>query len=202
MKTPDLRDLEWQRRYQENDTPWNKEAAAPPLTSYLSQHPIQGRVLVPGCGYGHEVRALAAHDHCTAFGLDLAALAIYEAQKITSPVGTNSSAEFRLGNFFELSSDLQGSFDWIVEHTCFCAILPEQRADYVKAAHAALQLGGRLFAIFFMEPGREVGPPFGATKVELDGLFSPQFQLVDEWIPSQTFPDRQGQELVRILKRL
>ena len=50
----DPRDLEWQRRYEQDDTPWDKGAPAPALVTFLREKQIAGRVLVPGCGRGHE----------------------------------------------------------------------------------------------------------------------------------------------------
>ena len=59
------------------DTPWDKGFAAPALTAFLSTHPIQGEVLVPGSGPGHDVRALAASDgSAKVTGLDLSPSAI------------------------------------------------------------------------------------------------------------------------------
>ena len=45
-----------------------------------------------------------------------------------------------------------GSFDVLFEHTCLCAIPPERRADYARAAATALRDGGLLLAVFFTKP--------------------------------------------------
>ena len=52
--------MDWNRRYIEGDTPWDKGDAHPALGVALAQSSLSGRVLVPGCGTGHDVRALAA----------------------------------------------------------------------------------------------------------------------------------------------
>ena len=55
-------------------------------------------------------------------------------------------------------------------------------------------------AIFFLNPDHdEEGPPFGCHLDELDALFSPTFELVDEQGDLPTFPGREGRELLRVL---
>jgi cyclopropane fatty-acyl-phospholipid synthase-like methyltransferase len=201
-RTPhDPQDLEWQRRYEQNDTPWDKGAPAPPLVDFLQTNSITGHVLVPGCGKGHEVRALGRQPNCKSVGLDLSATAIAEATRIASPVGAGSTTTFIVGDFFQLPSSHQASFDWLVEHTCFCAIEPNQRPDYVRAASSALRPDGKIFGIFYLNPDTESGPPFAISKEELSRLFDPHFVLFEEWIPRKSFPGRENRELVRILQK-
>ena len=201
MTGPDPRDLEWQRRYQENDTPWDKGAPAPPLALYLIANQIAGRVLVPGCGRGHEVRALAAQPHCAAVGLDLSPGAIADATRLAAEANLSASASFVLGDFFRLPPDMLNAFNWIVEHTCFCAIDPKLRADYVQSAAAALRTGGKIFGIFYLTPDVEAGPPFAISKDELLGLFAPHFELIHHWVPTMAFPGRENRELVLLLQK-
>jgi len=61
------------RRYEENDTPWDKGAPAPALTTFLHEKQIAGRVLVPGRGRGHDVRALGTQPNTSVAGLDISA---------------------------------------------------------------------------------------------------------------------------------
>jgi SAM-dependent methyltransferase len=193
--------LEWQRRYEENDMPWDKGIAAPPLTQYLSAHPIAGRVLVPGCGLGHDVRALAAQTGCTVVGLDLAAAAVTGGSRLTAEAGLTASASFVLGDFFKLDPAMAGAFDWLVEHTCFCAIEPSQRPDYVRSAATALRPGGKIFGIFYLTPDVEDGPPFRISQEELFAFFAANFDVLEHWVPTVSFPGRENRELVAILQK-
>ena len=197
----DPRDLEWQRRYEESDTPWDKGIAAPPLTHYLQTHAITGRVLVPGCGRGHDVRALAARPDCTVVGLDLAPNAVTDATRLTAEAGLSASARFVLGDFFRLSPEMTGAFDWVMEHTCFCAIDPSLRVDYARSAAAALRPGGRMFGIFYLTPRDEAGPPFGATMEELAALFGLHFVILEDWVPTVSYPGRENRERVLLLRK-
>ena len=71
----------------------------------------------------------------------------------------------------------------------------------MQAAASALRTGGRIFAIFYLNPKSEAGPPFPCTREELDGLFGPRFDLIEEWVPAESFPGREQRELVRILQK-
>jgi 2-polyprenyl-3-methyl-5-hydroxy-6-metoxy-1,4-benzoquinol methylase len=72
--------IDWDARYVAGDTPWDKGAAHPALQARLKKLPIAGRVLVPGCGAGHDVRALAAGGAAFVLGLDVAPSALNLAQ--------------------------------------------------------------------------------------------------------------------------
>ena len=197
----DTEKLEWQKRYEQQDTPWDKGAPAPALTAFLPQKQICGRVLVPGCGRGHEARALGTQPDTTVIGLDLSPLAVAQAKELTAEALPDADVHFVVGDFFHLPATLKRSFDWLVEHTCFCAIDPSLRADYVASASSALRTGGKIFAIFYLNPGTESGPPFPVSKAELTELFEPRFTLLEEWVPKESFPGREDRELVRILQK-
>jgi SAM-dependent methyltransferase len=192
--------VNWEERYVAGDTPWDKGSAAPPLTGFLARHPITGRVLVPGCGPGHDVRAISAQEGVGAevTGLDLSETALRFARGFPA-VG---SEIYEQGDLFALPREWDSRFDWVVEHTCFCAIPPVRRADYVTAISRVLKPGGRYLAIFFLDPGIEQGPPHGATREEIERLFSSSFELIDEWLPSAAFEGREGRELCQLRRKV
>jgi methyl halide transferase len=189
---------DWDERYRRGETPWEKGSAHPALLEFLRLQPVHGCVLVPGCGHGHDARALAASaDEVT--GLDIAESAIEAAESYPVVGGEH----YLRADLFNLPQSMRHRFDWVFEHTCFCAIDPERRGDYVAAVADTLRPGGHLLAIFFltpdMDPG-ESGPPFGTSVTELDELFSARFALLGEWEPAQTFSGREGRELCRLLR--
>jgi len=197
--------VNWDDRYQAGDTPWDKGAAAPPLLEWMSIHgALTGEILVPGCGLGHDVRAIASADLNTqVIGLDVARTAVERASAFPKA----GSETYQAANLFDLPSDLNARFDWVFEHTCFCAIEPSRRADYALAAARALKPHGHLLAIFYLnpwDPGEEPdggGPPFGVTPSELDQLFSPHFALVESLKPTSAFPGREGREVIYVLHK-
>ncbi len=199
MKVPSPSDsIFWQARYESGETHWDKGEAAPPLLGFLSEQPMLGRVLVPGCGAGHDVRALG-HQGADVVGMDFAEGAIAAALRHENP----PSVQFVQGDFFELPQDFYGAFDWIFEHTCFCAIHPSSRPAYVASCVKALRPEGRIMAIFYMEPDNDStdSPPFRSSKEELDRLFLPWFEVVEECVPAVAFDGRSGRELLRVLRK-
>lgn len=190
---------DWEANYQRNETPWDKGAPSPGLVDFLRNEPVRGRVLVPGCGLGHDVRALAATAD-EVVGLDIAPSAVKGARTFPA-VGGES---YELADLFALPPRLLGCFDWVWEHTCFCAIDPAMREAYVAAVAEALRPGGHLLAIFYLDPGHDhpgEGPPFGVSKAELDALFAPRFTLVREWLPENAYAGREAREWMRVLLR-
>ena len=190
--------VDWEARYVAGDTPWNKGYAAPALTAFLSTHPIQGEVLVPGSGPGHDVRALAASDEkARVTGLDLSPSAIALAKSFQ----TASDERYERGDLFDLPASWIGRFDWVVEHTCFCAIPPALRPEYVRAISRSLKPGGHYLGIFFMNPETLEGPPHGTTREEIASLFDPCLELLEEWNPAEAFEGREGRELCQLRRR-
>jgi len=187
----------WENRYLDGDTPWDKGQAAPPLIEYLSRHVISGTVCVPGCGAGYDVRALARQG-ADLSGLDIAPSALKKAESFSKVNGE----QYQQINWFDLPPKYENRFDWIFEHTCFCAIDPGMRPDYVNSCLRALKTGGHILAIFFMTPDAEEGPPFGTDREELDQLFSPYFKVIRDDLPLKAYPGREGRERMMILQKL
>jgi SAM-dependent methyltransferase len=137
------------------------------------------------------VRAWAQHGF-KAIGLDVAPSAVRDSIESTNAAGLK--AEFREGNF--ICDEPFAHFDYLFEHTLFCAINPSERDDYVRAVKRWLKPDGRYVAVFYMIPDKE-GPPFGTTREELAGRFKPHFSLEEEWIP-RSYPNRAGLEWMTI----
>ena len=186
----------WEARYQSGDMPWEKGAPSPGLVDFLADHPElpRTRVLVPGCGTGHDVRAWARAGFA-AVGFDIAPSAIQLARERTAAEGLQ--AEFKLGDF--LSDQPDRPFDWIFEHTLFCAIDPAQRDDYVEAVLRWLAPQGQYLAVNYLIPDRE-GPPFGTTREEVMRRFEPHLELIAASVP-RSYPNRTGLELLTWWKR-
>lgn len=192
---------DWENCYREGTTPWEKGAAAPPLLEFLAGHEIAGHILVPGCGLGHDVRAIAAaNPDAEVVGLDISPSALTAAEAQAKAGGER----YVQADLFRLPAELHGKFDHVFEHTCLSALPPQLRPDYVEAFHTALKPGGQVLAIFFLTPWDEgeipEPPPYGVTTAELDEMFSAHFTLEEEWLPTQHYPGREGRELMRIFR--
>lgn len=182
---------DWEQRYKTGDMPWEKGEPSPGVVDFVVNNPDlkRGTVLVPGCGTGHDARVWARAGF-TVTGLDIAPSAVKLAHERTA--AANLQASFALGDFLRDTPTEQ--FDYIFEHTCFCAIQPAERDLYLQAVQRWLKPGGNYVAVFYMIDEKD-GPPFGTTRAELINRFSPHFNLLKEWVP-RSYPNRTGLELM------
>lgn len=196
--------IDWNQRYHDHDTPWDHQAPSPALLETLDTHRIRGRILVPGCGAGHDAAAIAraGGGYAQIVGLDVAPLAIDLARKLHP----NFEIDFEVGDFLDPPEDFEHDFYWVVEHTLFCALPPSQRPAYLRALRRSLKANGLYLGIFFLtpegssEPGYE-GPPWPSKVPELDEFFDPHFKLLEQFTPAHAFPGRGDRELVRLYRK-
>ena len=195
---------DWNDRYRKGDMPWEKGRGAPPLDELLEMRGLEiwgnGHVIVPGCGFGHDVRTLAAAG-LQATGLDLSEIAVARAMEF--PLAGNE--RYEIGDFLDGKWSQGRKFSAIWEHTCFCAIDPSRRADYALAAAECLEPGGLLAGVFFLTPrdpgDPDEGPPFGTSIAELESCFAASFSLIEGWLPAAAYPGREGREWIGIFRR-
>jgi SAM-dependent methyltransferase len=181
---------DWEQRYQSHDMPWEKGEPSPGLVDFLNRPRLQpGAVLVPGCGTGHDARAWARAGFAVT-GCDTAPSALRLSREKTAAAGL--SIEFLEADF--LRDPPPRLFDWVFEHTLFCAIEPHERPDYVDAVRRWLKPGASYLAVNYLIPDKD-GPPFGTTRAELWDRFSPHFDLLEEWVP-RSYPNRTNLELM------
>lgn len=195
--------MDWQARYLENDIPWDKGAAAPSLADLLAEDPslFSGKkFLVPGCGYGHDA-ALLSQVAQGVVAMDIADAAVDKGNEL---YGSLPNLTFKLADLFVSPDPSFAGFDGIWEHTCFCAIDPKMRRDYVEAMWRWLKPGGNLIGIFFTNPDVEPGegPPFGVSVEEVCDVFDGYFELVSNQEPRSHYDGREGRERLLVFTRL
>jgi len=156
-------------------------------------------VAVPGCGRGHDARLLARRGY-QAVGFDFAEAAVSEARGLAA--AEDSAARFERRDIFTLAADFAGTFDAVWEYTCFCAIDPARRADYVEVLRAILRPGGTLLGCFY--PLREGGdgPPYPVSLAEVERLLAPGFRVEESRAPAASAERRRGLEWLLRASRL
>ncbi len=191
--------MDWDQRYLENDTPWDRGEPAPPLVEFLATHPIAGRVFVPGCGLGYDVRHLAEQG-CSVVGADISAVALARARAFPAP--SNGNASYLRCDFLDSRGELPAEgFDWVFEHTCFCTLAPAQRSAYVDSVARLLAPAGKLLAILFTDLANAENPPYSIERDEVDALFLRRFEIENVWRPQRAFPGREGEETVFLMAK-
>lgn len=175
----------WNTRYEAQRTPWDFGGVPPALARYLTAHPGHGaRVLIPGCGSGHEIRAFAEAGYAVT-AIDFSPPAVARARDNVGPQLADAVIE---GDFF--THDFAAApFDLVYERTFLCALPLEMWPKIVTRTAALLKPGtagnpgGTLAGIYFFGE-KEDGPPFGLAPGEPATLFDREFVLVaDQPIP-------------------
>ena len=189
----------WDQRYREGSDRWELGQPAPPLTQFLRSHPLapqpQGRVLVPGCGRGHEA-ALLEDLGFRAIGLDFSGEALREARNLHGEARDSLQwlqADLLDRQALEAAGLTPGSLSGIVEHTCFCAIDPALREDYIASACRLLAPGGWLLGLFWChrQPG---GPPWGSDSEQVAAQLRQSGLVSQIWEPATGSVDKRNDE--------
>lgn len=177
----------WSSRYQNESTGWDLGNVSPPIKVYFDQIEDKSlRILIPGCGNGHEAEYLFNHGFVNVHVVDLAEEPLLS---LKSRVPSFPESHLHLDDFFEH----EGSYDFIIEQTMFCAIDPKLRQSYANKAIELLAKGGMIVGVLFNRDF-EVGPPYGGSKEEYLGYFS-QFESVKMDDCYNSALPRQGSEL-------
>ena len=185
-----MKATDWEAEYQAGDMRWEKGGPSPGLVDFLLAHPnLPGEtVAVPGGGTGHDACAWARAGF-RVYGYDIAPSAIRLSNERARNAGLQ--LQFRQGDFLRMEPPFP--FDWLFEHTLFCAIQPDERELYVQAVRNWVKPGGHYLAVNYIIIEDDDGPPFCTTREEQLRRFSPWFELLEDWVP-RSYPNRTGRE--------
>ena len=188
----------WEQKYQKYGDRWDLGCPAPPFINLLASAnaPQPGKIAVLGCGKGHDA-LLFAEAGFEVIGFDFAPTAIAEAT--TTAQARKIEAQFFQQDIFTLDREFTHSFDYVLEHTCFCAISPKKRSQYVEVVKTILRPQGKLIALFYTH-NRPGGPPFGVKPKEILDYFTSHFEPIVFQVAQDSIARRQGDEHLAIFK--
>ncbi|MAT73883.1 SAM-dependent methyltransferase [Candidatus Poribacteria bacterium] len=190
----------WEGIYHREESPgWDIGQAAPPFVAYLDREKASssGKVAVIGCGRGNDVLLFAQRGfEVTAVDFSSSAIQATRQQIEAAQLQVSLSQQ----DIFTLIESHPNTFDYVVEYTCFCAIDPDRRPEYVDLVHQILKPNGMLIAIFYLIPPDQ-GPPFGTTEDEIRSLFTGRFEVVEMGGSPHSIERRAGKELFALLKK-
>jgi methyl halide transferase len=189
---------DWQRHYDENDLGWDLGQVAPPFVRLWQEGKLPlGKVLIPGCGRGHEVLFLAENGF-EVTGVDYSAGAVTYLKNALKE--RNLKGQILHQDFFSLDNSHESVYDLVIEQTFFCAIAPRQRQDYVQNVSRILKQGGTLAGLFY-HTDKEGGPPYNTTREDIETHFSYHFDIEKLEKESQSAEQRKDKEWRAILKK-
>ena len=189
----------WEDNYRSGRTGWDLGMPTPVFQRLAESGEFPpGKMLVICAGRGYDARMFARLGF-EVTAVDFAEEAVQEMLALNEP---ETSMEVIQADLFDLPAFMKAEFDYILEYTCFCAIDPQRRAEYINSVTNLLKPGGIYIALAFPIGGRTGGPPFVVTPDELvDPLNEMGFELVSREIPDDSVPGREGIEELLILKK-
>lgn len=214
---------DWERMWHDGVPPGSRfDIAAPNATlqrlirDRADVVPAAGRALVPGCGRGHDVAALASATRL-AIGLDIAPTAVDEARRYCAEQYPAQFPHMRIecADFFAL--DTEPAFDVAYDLTFLCALPPSRRSEWAQKYASIIRPGGTLITIQYPLPPPSADPAAGAAALDFGSgppfLLLPSFYtdllvpvgfecILDEAIPaSESKPTRVGRERLAVWRR-
>lgn len=190
----------WEAIYQAGDAGWDIAKPAPPFQTLLENSPDwlkSGKLICFGAGNGHDSNFFAEKGFDVT-AADFAPSAIKSIKKYAS---NNSSLKALEADILNLDEEHKSAYDYVLEHTCFCAIPVNNRKKYVEAAKKVLKPGGILFGLFYrFDPPDEKGPPYATSEEEIRQLFLDDFEVVEWSTPKNSHKKRQNRERLIALK--
>lgn len=189
----------WEESYRSGRTGWDLGMPTPVFKRLAeNSHFKPGKMLVICAGKGYDARLFARRGFQVT-AVDFAASAVREMKSKNDP---DLPLEVIQADIFDLPAFMKEEFDYILEYTCFCAIDPQRRLDYIESVSDLLKPGGYYIALAFPIGKRSGGPPFVVTPDELVKPLSERgFKLITREIPQDSVPGREGIEELLVLKK-
>ena len=168
----------WDKCYTENTTGWDLGQVTPVFKDWCDKLVKKSKIFVPGAGNGYDPLYFSKKGHKV--------LAVDFAEKAVETMNFNANKEnleidIVKCDLFDLDSKYYKKFDYVIEYTCFCAINPKRRKEYVDMMHNLLKGKGELIGLFLPlnKSEDEGGPPFAVNLEETLTLFSSKFKLIN-----------------------
>lgn len=172
-ENPDVNRSEfWTTIYRTEEPRWDLGAPSHALPTLVPRLKLtKSRVLVLGAGSGHDAAWFAEQGHIVT-AVDFSEEAITRA---TRKYGHLANLRFLRSDVFDLPASMNGSFDIVFEHTCYCAITPSRRSELVRVWRRMLADNGHLLGVFFtMDKAK--GPPYGGSEWEIRARLEKTFR--------------------------
>ena len=149
----------WEHSYKNNNMGWDLGGTTPIFDNWIKKIAKKKIICVLGAGNGWDALNFANIGH-EVIAIDFAPTAIKNIKQKAKNRSINIKA-LQL-DIFDLPSYYQNYFDIVVEYTCFCAIDPNRRKEYINMVRNILKNGGKYVGILFPldEKIENDAPPF------------------------------------------
>ena len=191
----------WEKSYQSGDMSWDLGGPTPIFNDWIQFQTDSLSICILGAGNGWDAINFAEKGH-NVTAVDFAESAIDNMH--TSAQNKGVQINLIHSDIFDLCKLFNHTFDIVLEYTCFCAIDPVRRMDYVRMTNEILKPDGKLVALLFPidKDINDDGPPFAVDLDSTISLFSKYFILDTKEIPSLSIERRKGREVFVIFKKI
>ncbi|XP_023640160.1 thiocyanate methyltransferase 1 isoform X1 [Capsella rubella] len=191
----------WEKCWEEEITPWDQGRATPLIVHLVDTCSLPlGRALVPGCGGGHDVVAMASPERYVV-GLDISESALTKANETYSSSPKANYFSFVKEDVFTWRPN--ELFNLIFDYVFFCAIEPEMRSAWAKSMHELLKPGGELITLMYPITDHVGGPPYKVDVSTYEDVLVPVgFKAVSIEENPNAIPTRKGKEKLGRWKKI
>ena len=189
----------WEADYQRGTDGWDLGGATPAFKRLASSNRFKpGRMIVLGAGRGHDAREFSRHGF-NVTAVDFSEYVVGQMRELNEP---DAPIEILQHDIFTLPVELNHTFDYLLEYTCFCAIDPKRRIEYANLMTRLLKPAGIYIDLAFPLDGRTGGPPFAVTESEIFNLFESRgFKLLSREKPEDSVKRRSHAEELFIFQK-
>ena len=191
----------WESLYKQERVGWNLGTPTPVFEALITQGEFQPgtTVCIPGAGLGYDA-VLFAQAGFQVTALEFAPTAIQHQRDLAESAGVN--LEICECDIFNLPTQLNGKFNYVVEYVTLCAVDPDQRTEFARVMKDLLKPGGQYISLLFPIEDRPGGPPFGLNENETIETFeSVGFTLKSTDVQSETIKPRRGREKLLVFQK-
>ncbi len=190
----------WEKAYQSADMTWDLGEPTPVFNQWINSERNTLSICVLGAGNGWDALNFAKKGHHVT-AVDFAFSAIKNMRQMAEILAVE--LDLLHSDIFNIGKSYHDAFDIVLEYTCYCAIDPGRRIDYINLVDRILKPEGRLVALFFPldKELNDDGPPFGVNLNSTLNMFSKKFTLNKKEIPNLSIKRRIGREMFVILNK-
>jgi len=189
----------WDNLYKSNLFRWDLGRPTPVFLRLVEGDLFEpGEMLVLGAGHGHDARLFAQRGFAVT-AVDFSAEAIEAMNQLDDP---EFPVEIVQADFFSLPSAWNGRFDYILDYTSFCAVLPQRRSEYADLVTRLLKPNGIYIILAFPIGNRPGGPPYVVQPEAIIELYTERgFALQHRESPVDSVAGRKWYEELLVLEK-
>ena len=136
----------WESSYQSGEMGWDLGGPTPIFDQWIKTCKEPLSICILGAGNGWDAFNFANRGHIVT-AVDFAESAVKYMQMTSEQ--NDLKIDIRKMDIFDLDQIYTNHFDVVLEYTCFCAINPSRRRDYLKMVCNILKPNGEMVGLLF-----------------------------------------------------